>query len=161
MINMGYRSGFQFDWVLIGELAVGCAPKNNHHVQRLLDEGIKGVLSLCSEKEASQPDLLSKQMEASRVILPDHRSQRHPTINEVEKALEELKRLMQFGPVYVHCMAGVERSPLVCIAWLVTQKNLTPERALAYLMEVHPGTCPLPGQLKIMNQFIESKRLGS
>ena len=97
-------------------------------------------------------------MKTSRVILPDHRVHRDPTITEIERALEELKRIKQYGPIYVHCVAGVERSPLVCIAWLVTYKNLTPERALAYLMEVHPGTCPLPGQLHVVSQYFESKK---
>ena len=150
---MEFKSSFQFDWVLTNELAVGCAPKSDRHIQRLLDEGIKGVLSLCSEEEAAPPDLLFEKMKTSRVVLPDHRFHRHPTIEEVGRALEELKALKQSGPVYVHCMAGIERSPLVCIAWLVTQKNLTPERALAYVMEVHPGTCPLPGQLNVVNEF--------
>ena len=155
---MKFQSSFQFDWVLTNELAVGCAPKSNHHIQRLLKEGIKGVLSLCSEEEAAPPDLLFEKMKTSRVVLPDHRAYRDPTITEIERALEELNRIKQHGPIYVHCVAGVERSPLVCIAWLVAYKNLTPERALAYLMEVHPGTCPLPGQLDVVSQYFESKK---
>jgi len=155
---MKFKSSFQFDWVLTKELAVGCAPRSHRHIQRLLEEGIKGVLSLCSAEEAAPPDLLFETMKTSRVVLPDHRVHRHPTIEEIESALEELKALKKHGPIYVHCVAGVERSPLICIAWLVTQKNLTPEQALAYLMEVHPGTCPLPGQLNVLNQFLGSAK---
>ena len=44
----------------------------------------------------------------------------------------------------------MERSPLVCLAWLVRRQGLTPQRALDYLMQVHPGTNPLPGQLALL-----------
>jgi protein-tyrosine phosphatase len=55
--------------------------------------------------------------------------------------------------VYVHCVAAMERSPLVCLAWLVTRHGQTPERALDYLMQVHPGTNPLPGQLALLGRL--------
>jgi hypothetical protein len=38
----------------------------------------------------------------------------------------------------------------VCLAWLVRQRGLSPQRALDYLMQVHPGTSPLPGQLELL-----------
>ena len=64
-----------------------------------------------------------------------------------------LAGLRQQGPVYVHCVAAMERSPLVCLAWLVSRHGQTPERALDYVMEVHPGTNPLPGQLALLGQL--------
>ena len=45
----------------------------------------------------------------------------------------------------------MERSPLVCIAYLMKEKNITKQVALEYLMQVHPGTSPLPEQLDILN----------
>ena len=66
-----------------------------------------------------------------------------------------LLRLHQLhGPVYVHCVAAMERSPLVCLAWLVKQRRLKPARALDYLMQVHPGTNPLPGQLALLQKLV-------
>ena len=47
----------------------------------------------------------------------------------------------------------MERSPLVCLAWLVSRHGQSPQAALDYLMQVHPGTNPLPGQLKLLNQL--------
>lgn len=47
----------------------------------------------------------------------------------------------------------MERSPLLCMAWLVQRYDLTPERSLDYLMQVHPGTNPLANQLSLLNQI--------
>ena len=74
-------------------------------------------------------------------------------MGELEQALTTLAELRQQGPVYVHCVAAMERSPLVCLAWLVRRHGLTPHRALDYLMQVHPGTNPLPGQLALLSEL--------
>jgi protein-tyrosine phosphatase len=55
--------------------------------------------------------------------------------------------------VFVHCVAAMERSPLVCLAWLVSRHGQSPQAALDYLMQVHPGTNPLPGQLRLLDRL--------
>jgi protein-tyrosine phosphatase len=74
-------------------------------------------------------------------------------LEQLEQAMLFLADLQPQGPVYVHCVAGVERSPLVCMAWLVRRHSLSPQRALDYLMEVHPGTNPLPGQFHLLGKI--------
>ena len=86
-----------------------------------------------------------------RTILPDHKYKNPISINKLNLALENLSILRKEGSVYVHCLAGIERSPLVCMGWLVKNNNLTPTQALDYLMNVHPGTNPLPNQLKLLS----------
>ena len=86
-------------------------------------------------------------------MLPDHRVARLLELAELEQALSALAELRGTGPVYVHCVAAMERSPLVCLAWLVRRQGLTPQRALDYLMQVHPGTNPLPGQLALLAEL--------
>ena len=83
-------------------------------------------------------------------MLPDHKYNYPLSIDQLNIALEHLSVLRQGGSVYVHCLAGVERSPLVCMGWLVKNNNLTPTQALDYLMNVHNGTNPLPEQLKLL-----------
>jgi len=68
-----------------------------------------------------------------------------------------LRELRKEGPVFVHCVAAMERSPLVCMAWLMQQEGLNSTEALDYLMQVHPGTNPLPGQLALLNQLPSSQ----
>ena len=144
---------FQVDWVLIDELAIGPAPRKQRHLGRLHELGIKGVLSLCSSTEAEPPEKFDQSFQTRRFVLPDHRAGRMPSTHELETALENLRDLLNHGPVYVHCVAAMERSPLVCLAWLVRQHRMTPERALDYLMQQHPGTNPLPGQLALLHDL--------
>ena len=144
---------FQVDWVLVDELAIGPAPRKQRHLDRLHELGIKGVLSLCSITEAEPPEKFDQSFQTRRFVLPDHRAGRMPTTQELETALENLRDLLKHGPVYVHCVAAMERSPLVCLAWLVRQHSMTPERALDYLMQQHPGTNPLPGQLALLQDL--------
>jgi hypothetical protein len=144
---------FRLDWVLVEELAIGPAPRADRHLDRLQEVGIKGVLSLCSPEEASLPEGLGERFIHQRCVLPDHRAGRLPELAELEGALVELAVLGRNGPVYVHCVAAMERSPLVCLAWLVSRHRQTPEQALDYLMQVHPGTNPLPGQLVLLGRL--------
>ena len=144
---------FRIDWVLIDELAIGPAPRTERHLDRLREAGISCVLSLCSPDEATPPAGVGEGFLTSRYVLPDHRAGRLPTMDELETALAHLAELQQHGPVFVHCVAAMERSPLVCLAWLVRQHRMSPERALDYLMQQHPGTNPLPGQLAMLNQL--------
>jgi len=141
---------FQLNWVLVEELAIGPAPRSERHLDRLQEAGIKAVLSLCGPVEAALPDGLDERFAHQRCFLPDHRAGRVPQLSELEQALDVLAALREQGPVYVHCVAAMERSPLVCLAWLVSRHGQTPERALDYLMQVHPGTNPLPGQLALL-----------
>ena len=48
-------SRFRINWVLVDELAIGPAPRAERHLVRLEDQGIRAVLSLCSEQEAPPP----------------------------------------------------------------------------------------------------------
>lgn len=144
---------FRIDWVLVNAIAVGPAPRAERHLKRLHDAGIRAVLSLCAESEAPPPEGLEDHFCCQRIVLPDHRCGRMPDIRELQQALCHLKELSQKGPVFVHCVAAMERSPLVCMAWLVQQQGLNPTEALDYLMQVHPGTNPLPGQLALLDKL--------
>ncbi len=154
---------FKIDWILIDELAIGPAPISERHILRLKDSGVKAVLSLCAEEEAPPPTAMDEQFACRRLVLPDHRSGRLPEFDELRAALELLATLHQnHGSVFVHCVAAMERSPLVCLAWLVQRHSLSPEQALDYLMQVHQGTNPLPGQLALLrNPALRGSQVGA
>jgi protein-tyrosine phosphatase len=144
---------FRIDWVLINDLAIGPAPRAERHIQRLKAAGIHGVLSLCSLEEAQPPQGFTDQFQCQRIVLPDHRSAEFPSLQQLKSSLLALSELRQQGPVFVHCVAAVERSPLTCMAWLVQQQQLSPTDALDYLMQVHPGTNPLPRQYELLKHI--------
>ena len=144
---------FQITWVLVNELAIGSAPRAERHLQQLEAEGVRAILSLCSEEEAPPAAKQASRFVCERLVLPDHRSLRRLELAELREALARLEALRRHGPVYVHCLAAMERSPLVCLAWMVTHHHQSPQRSLDYLMQVHPGTNPLPGQLALLSQL--------
>lgn len=150
---------FRISWVLRGELAVGPAPLKPQHGAHLLEEGIAAVLSLCSEEEAP-PTALEQGLQCRRLVLPDHRDGRPPLPEELEQALALLAELQPLGPVYVHCKAGVERSPLLCLAWLMRRRRLGQLEALDYLMQVHPPTGVLPQQLAVLGRLRGAPQVG-
>ena len=144
------------NWVLRGELAVGPAPLLEKHLQDLQDQGVLAVLSLCSEQEAPPPAGLAELFHWRRCVLPDHKASRAPELGEFSQAVEQLAELAPLGPVYVHCQAGAERSPLVCMAWLIRRRRLSLIDALDYVKRVNPPTAPLPEQLATLRAWIEA-----
>ena len=140
----------KLDWILSNEIAIGSAPKNFDDINYLKTNGINGILSLCSNEENPFNVNLKDFFNCKNILLPDHKYNYPLSIDQLKIALEHLSILRQGGSVYVHCLAGVERSPLVYMGWLVKNNNLTPTQALDYLMNVHNGTNPLPEQLKLL-----------
>lgn len=142
---------FYFDWILDNELAIGPSPNKIDDLEILKVANFKSILSLCSYEEAANPKEISEIFQFRRVLLPDHKCGRIPTITELDKALNVLEELIKYhNPVFIHCFAAMERSPLVCIAWLVKKHKLTTKEALDYVMQVHKGTNPLSEQLTVL-----------
>ena len=146
-------SAFPISWVLVKDLALGPAPLAARHLNRLEAEGIAAVLSLCSTEEKAAPPDLEQRFHSLRLVLPDHRSQGALSIGQLEQALEALAELRSHGPVFVHCMAAIERSPLVCLAWLMREHGLSRQNALEYMLQVHPGTSPSAVHLMLLTQL--------
>ena len=144
---------FRFNWVLTNELAIGSAPKNDIALEKLKKEKIKTVISLCSEEESKLADNIQNLFDCKRIILPDHKSGRYPSLDELVKVLDLIQSLKNNGPILVHCVAAMERSPLVCMGWLRREHGLETLEALEYMMEIHKGTSPLQGQLDLLNKL--------
>ena len=143
-------SRFRIDWMLVDELAIGPVLRATRHLDRIQEQGIEAVPSLCGINEAPTAEGLTERFEHRRVVLPDHRAERLPEPAELQSSLVALRELRASGPVFVHCVAAMERPALVCLAWLVSRHGQSPQAALDYLMQVHPGTNPLPGQLQLL-----------
>jgi len=141
----------KIDWVLHNKLALGPAPKEIEDINELNKNKIVWLLSLCSEKEVKVNFNYDEYFSCKRIVLYDHKYKEALTIEQLKLALNTLSEIIESGPVYVHCVAGVERSPLVCMAWLIQKHQLNPTQALDYLMDIHVGTNPLPEQLKLLN----------
>ena len=146
-------SRFKLDWVLNNELAIGPAPRKYSHFEYLKQKNIKSIVNLCTEKEAPILEGVVETFQFKRIILPDHKVDKEILLSEINEVISIISILKESGPVFVHCFAAIERSPLICMGWLVAKHKLSPQRALDYLMQVHPRTNPLPSQFKLLSEL--------
>ena len=144
---------FKINWVLNNELAIGPAPLNEIDFKILKEENIKSILNLCSQEEAPIIERVKNDFCYKRYTLPDHKVNKSISILEIEQIITIIESLKEKGPLFVHCFAARERSPIICMSWLVAKHKLSPQRALDYLMEVNPRTNPLPSQLKLLKKI--------
>ena len=147
------KKKYSLDWVLINELAISQAPRKLSDLKTIEREGIISILTLCAVSEVKLPEELETMFYTKRIVLPDHKYKRNMNIDEINKVLDVLSELLTSGPVLVHCVAAVERSPLICMGWLIRNKGLSLQEALDYLMQIHPRTSPLSSQIKILNSI--------
>ena len=140
----------KIDWILINQFGIGPQPSNEEDLFLLRDNGIISILSVCYEYEILIPKEIKKIFNHRVSSIPDHKKGYLPTKKEINQTIQVLHDLINLGPVYMHCFAGIERSPLISMAYLVKFKNLNPEQSLDYLMQAHPGTNPLSKQLNLL-----------
>jgi protein-tyrosine phosphatase len=130
-----------FSWVLPGQLAVGRLPQlsdrprfNRHH--------ISAIVSLCSDAEGTLPDEIRHSVQYAGFPLPDSRYQTRATLAQIQPILKHIHSCIQQRQiVYVHCLAGVERSPMICAAYLCQYHALSAWESITYLTQQHPNTC--------------------
>ena len=145
---------FKFNWVLNGKLAIGTFPRFEEDLIKIRENHIKSIFGLCHPDEASYPEILETIFKSVRYVLPDHKSDKLVSPENLLYARNTLSKLLEEGPVFIHCIAAMERSPLVCMAWLIKNKNLSITQSLDYMMSINKSTNPLPSQLKVLNDPI-------
>ena len=146
-------SKFNINWVLFNKLAISRYPKTQEEVNLIKKLGIKNILQLCSEDEFECVTDIKKYFNHSIFFLPDHRSPKELKKYDLKKTLEILTNFIMQGPTLVHCLAGKERSPLVCLTYLVKEEKINFDSALEYISEVNPGSCPIKSHLQLVRNL--------
>lgn len=160
-LTHGRRSLSRVDWVLPGKLAVGASPRPGDSAV-LRRAGIQVVFSLCGASEEPLPSDIEEQFRCLRLVLPDSRYKREIKPSQLHAAIDIIHHSVQNQlPIYVHCYAGVERSPTVCIAYLCKYHNLELWEALNWLKQVHPATMPQESQLKAVRNYLQGSAAAS
>ena len=145
-------------WVIPGKLAVGSSPQVGDS-ERLAQARIKVIFSLCGNSEDTLPEDVSQNFHCLRLVLPDSRYKKFMKPAQIRAAVNIIEHSVQNQlPVFVHCLAGIERSPTVCIAYLCKHYNLDLWEALRWLKQVHPMAMPRESQLRVVQQFIHEER---
>ena len=152
------RERDSIDWVIPGKLAVGGLPQPGDS-KILARAGIKVVFSLCSGTEGVLPPDVLQSFYCLRLNLPDSRYATKLKTIQIAKAVIVINKSMRKQwPVYVHCLAGIERSPTVCIAYLCRYYKLELWEALSELKRVRPESMPTETQLRVLQEFIKHKQ---
>lgn len=147
-------SPFAVNWVLPQQLAVGRLPQPED-ARILSDAGVTVVLTLCAAAEGTVPDDIRQRFHWERFILPDSSYLLHLNSEQLAKAVAIVRRHIDNRQVvYVHCLAGVQRSPTVCIAYLCLHHNLDLWAATNWLKQVHPSTWPTEEQLQAIRRLV-------
>ena len=151
-----YQRQTSLSWVIPGKLAVGGIPQAADDHLTLANANIKVVLSLCAEIEGSLPETVTRNFNCLRFILPDRYYTTQVETHQLDKAVEIVHQSVQNQlPIYVHCLAGIERSPTVCIAYLCRYQNLELWEALNWVKQVHPSAMPNESQLRVLREFVQ------
>jgi len=154
----GRRVMAPLDWVIPGKLAVGGLPQLGDR-DRLQQANIQVILSLTAPIEADLPPEVARAFRCARVSLPDSRYEADLRVERLAKAVALVHRsLSQQLPIYVHCLAGVERSPLVCIAYLCCYHQLDLWEAVNWLKHVRPCAAPSMAQLQVVQDLVQQTR---
>ena len=142
-----------FNWILSNKFAIG-TPLTSQKDQLLLKEKkITSILDLRNKFDLNQINY-QEQLDLYRIFkyikieLPDHNSKRLANKVEINLALNNLQNLLKNGPVFMHCHAAVERSPLISIVFMHKFKGLTINQAYDYVKQQNPNTNVSFKQLK-------------
>ena len=154
--NSKLEKKFIFNWVLKNKLAVGTSPMDIKDIVFLENKKVKNVLCLCSEEESKWHLNLENSFLCNRVVLPDSNQKRLPSNIEIDKAYKIFKKLIKNNITFVHCFASIERSPLLCIMFMMDNYNLNLEESLDYVKRVHPLTNPRNKQLFLIEKYFSN-----
>jgi atypical dual specificity phosphatase len=143
-------------WILPDRLAVGPIPDAQIH-QQLADAGIKAVLTLCAETEGDLYSEVPTTFNWQRLVLPDSHYEEKMRPDQIAAAVEVIyQNLTQGQPTYVHCLAGMERSPSICIAYLCRHENMPLWEAVQWVKQKNARTSITSHQMQILQAYSQT-----
>ncbi len=148
---------FIFDWILKNKLAVGTSPTKQKDLDLLRNNNVKNILGLCDQNEVKWHKNIDKEFSCFRLVLPDSHKKMLPTPEQLNNSLNLLKDLVSKDVTFVHCVASMERSPLLCIMYVMDKFSLSLEESLDFVKRVHNNTNPTNEQLSCIKDFILKK----
>lgn len=155
------RRSLHIRWVIPRKLAIGALPRSGDSVV-LANAGIAAILSLCAEQEGPLPRDVAGSFYCGRTVLPDSHYACDLDSEHLLQAVEVVHRCIQKGmPVYVHCLGGIERAPLVCISYLCLYRGLEISEALIWIKQVNARSNPTEQQLQTLDRCLAQAKARS
>ena len=148
------ESSLPCSWVLTGQLAIGPMPRTERHWQQLQEAGIRSRFSCCYPEEESAL-IVPPGWRSDRISLTDHRQQEPMRQERLALALARAEELVnQAAPIYLHCMAGYERSHLLAVGLTARLRGIDPLAALAWVRRCHPMAMPIYDHLVMLETLL-------
>ena len=123
--------------------------------------GVTAVLSLQSDSDLSRTGLswaalwrlqVERGLEVHRHSITDFNPK--DLIEKLEEAVDILEDLAaRHERVYVHCTAGVNRSPTICIAWLFMRQGRSVDQALKEVLRRRDLAQPYPQVIRWLKRL--------
>ena len=151
--NSEKKDDFIFNWILKKRLAIGTTPTKIEDINLLNHHKVKNILGLCSEDECKWHKNLENNFICKRIILPDSRKKKLPSESEIDYAFNTLRNFVQKNITFIHCFASIERSPLLCIMYIMEKYDIELEESLDYVKSVHRMTNPRNKQLLLIKNY--------
>ena len=128
-------------------------PCTADHWQSLASQGVRSVFSCCGPEEGPwQPPLSWHQVQ---LPLPDHRHPENPDPLLLDQAINTALQFYSNTPaLYLHCWAGMERSPLVAVGLLCRAESLSIFDALAQVRRLHRAAKPMTRHLVVLESLL-------
>jgi protein-tyrosine phosphatase len=143
-------------WLIPNKLAIGRLPKAGDSTA-LIQANIAVILSLCAEAEGKLPEDIEQNFRCIRYILPDSNFMFPLQVEQLAYAVELIQQTIENQqPVFVHCLASVERSPTVCIAYLCRYHYFDLWEAINCVRQVRPHALPTDSQFRVIRKFLET-----
>ncbi|MBE9033272.1 dual specificity protein phosphatase family protein [filamentous cyanobacterium LEGE 11480] len=144
-----------FRWIVDRQLAVGPIPDATLQ-QQLIDAGFKSILTLCSETEGKIDQQIPNQFNWRRLVLPDSHYAELLQAAQLKQAVEFVAQsITQQPPIYVHCLAGMERSPSVCVAYLCLHQGMEVWEALNWVKQRNARTSLNRSQVQAIQTLVQ------
>ena len=145
-----------FNWISINKFAIGTPPQTYEDENFLREKAICSILDLRNESDLLDIDKneyfkLVDEFNYLNIPLPDHKFGRFASTAEIKKTVFELEALIKIGPVFMHCHAAAERSPLISIAYLYKKRGLSLIQASDYVKQQNKSTNLHIKQLEFVN----------
>lgn len=148
----------KFRWIIERQLAVGPIPDATL-AQQLQAAGFRSVLTLCDTSEGTLDPTIPTTFHWQRVVLPDSHYEEALTAPQLRTAVDRLHHAVSnHAPAYVHCLAGMERSPTVCVAYLCLHQNMEVWEALNWVKQHNSRTSIQPDQLQAIQACVQAQQ---
>ncbi|MEB3350055.1 MAG: hypothetical protein VKO00_08555 [Cyanobacteriota bacterium] len=129
-------------------------PVSPAHWQQLDQAGLRARFSCCYPEEEGMLSVPEHWL-SEGVSLPDHRRQEPLQADRLALALQRAQQLLHQGPpLYLHCMAGIERSPLIAVGLTSRERSLSLFDALDWVRRCHPAAKPIVSHLEVLERLL-------